>query len=104
MDPLSFVGGSLPAGFERRTVTLGARGARTYEPGEWRDALVVVEQGVVELECLGGSRRRFETGAVLCFASLSLRALHNPGRAPTLLVAVSRISAATDESAPPSTS
>jgi hypothetical protein len=58
--------------------------------GEWRDALVVVGRGEVELEFAGGARRRFACGAVLCLARLSLRTLRNPGAEPALLVAVTR--------------
>jgi hypothetical protein len=76
--------------FVLRTVVLAPGGTRTYEEAEWRDALVAIARGEVELECLSGTSYRFGRGDLLWLAGLSLRALHNPGREPSLLVAVSR--------------
>jgi hypothetical protein len=56
----------------------------------WRGALVVVERGELELECLDGRRERFGRGDVLCLTGVRLRALRNPGHRAVLLVAVSR--------------
>jgi hypothetical protein len=64
---------------------------RPYVEADWADALVVVESGGVELECTGGTRRRFGRGDMLWLIGLPLRALHNRGRVPTVLVAVSRL-------------
>ncbi len=60
------------------------------EPGEWHDALVVLEAGALELEGRAGTRRRVASGAVLWLAGLPLRAVRNVGRHPAVLVAVSR--------------
>jgi hypothetical protein len=76
--------------FELRALTIPPGGAHPYRAGEWRDALVTVESGEVELECLGGSRRAFRSGAVLWLAGLPLRGLNNRGSEPALLVAVAR--------------
>jgi hypothetical protein len=73
--------------------------ARPYDEAEWRDALVVVEHGEIELECSSGRRRRFGSGAVLCLNGLPLRALHNCGLGPAVLSAVS-LAGKTKESAP----
>jgi hypothetical protein len=89
-DELSFLHRRLPRSFEVRVVGLEPAGVRAYDPVEWRDALVVVERGEIELECLHGSRLRFGRGAVLWLAGLSVRAVHNRGREPALLVAVAR--------------
>jgi hypothetical protein len=77
-------------GFHIRAVTIGPGGERAYDGGEWCDALVIVRYGQVELECVTGGRPRLAAGAVLWLAGLPLRALHNPGREPTVLVAISR--------------
>ncbi len=61
-----------------------------YDEAEWRDAVVVVERSVVELEGVSGRRDRLEPGAVLWLVELPLRALHNRGREPAVLAAVSR--------------
>jgi hypothetical protein len=90
MDGLSLLGRPLPPAFELHVVVVAPGRARAYDGAEWRDAMVVVERGEIELEWLSGERRRFGAGAVLWLDGLSLRALHNQGRAPAVLVAVSR--------------
>jgi hypothetical protein len=80
----------LPPGFDRRVITLPPGSARPYVEGEWRDALVVIEQGEIDLECSGGGHRTFGRGDMLWFVGLSLRAVHNRGTEPAVLVAVSR--------------
>jgi uncharacterized protein YxjI/quercetin dioxygenase-like cupin family protein len=88
---LSVLGRPLPPEFELRTVALAPGRTRPYDEHEWRDALVVVERGEIELERLTGARRRFRAGAVLWLAGLPLRALRNPGPEPAVLAAVSRL-------------
>ena len=88
-ERLSFLGRRLPPGFEIRVVTVAAGSMRAYREAEWDDALVVVERGRIQLEGSGG-RRDFVTGDVLCLVGLSLRAIHNRGPDPAVLVAVSR--------------
>jgi hypothetical protein len=90
-------GRELPPYFVTHSVSLAPGCERRFEPGEWADAIVVVEQGEIELECLGGTCSRFATGSLLCFESLPLRTLRNAGSEPALLIAVSRRS---DESSP----
>jgi hypothetical protein len=78
------------SGFELRTVTMEVRAARIYNEAEWRDVLVVVARGEIELESTSGDSRRFGRGSVLCLVGLSLRALRSRGTEPAVLVAVSR--------------
>jgi len=89
-DPLSFLGRPLPPAFELRMVVVAPGRDRIYEEAEWLDAIVVVERGEIELQCLGGSRRCFRRGDVLWLSGLRLCALRNPGREPAVLVAVRR--------------
>ena len=89
-DGLSFLGRPLAPGFAMRVVVVGPGGRRAYDEREWRAALVVVECGEIVLEPLAGSAYRFVRGDVLWLDGLSLRALHNPGREPAMLVAVAR--------------
>jgi hypothetical protein len=89
-DPLSFLGRRFPAGFETASISIEPRCRRVYDEAEWRDAIVVVERGEVELECREGSQWRFRRGDVLWLVGLPLRAIHNRGCEPALLVAVSR--------------
>lgn len=80
----------LPPGFRRWEVELPSGAERPYEESEWRDALIVVERGVLELERVPGERGRFGPGAVLCLTGLELRLIRNPAREPTVLTAFSR--------------
>jgi hypothetical protein len=84
------LGGALSPAFERRVVVLGPGGRHTYRPDEWRDALVSVDSGEIELECAGQPPRAFRRGDLLCLADLELIAIHNSGPEPAVLTAVSR--------------
>lgn len=81
-------------GFHIRAVRIGAGCERDYDEAEWRDAVVFVRRGEVELECIGGTRCRFARGDILWLAGLPLRALHSR-RGPVVLVAVSRAATTT---------
>lgn len=76
--------------FEKRVIVVAPGDTRTYDEAEWRDALVVVEQGEIDLETTAGGGRRFGSGDVLCLTGLPLRALHNRGKKNVVLIAVSR--------------
>jgi hypothetical protein len=89
-ESLSFLGRELPETFACREVSIARRSERPYDGREWAGALVVIEQGELELECRGGSRSRFARGSVLFFESLPLRTLRNPGEETLLLTAVTR--------------
>lgn len=80
----------LPSSFEARLVTVPPGRSRLYRAVEWRDAIVVVARGEIELEFLDGSSRRFARGCVLWLAGLALRAVWNRGRSRAVLIAVSR--------------
>jgi hypothetical protein len=87
----TMLGERLPPAFERRVVAIPPGCERAFDHEDWRDAIVVVERGAVELECSGGSRHWFGRGDVLWLSGLPLRALRNRGREPAWLVAVSRL-------------
>jgi hypothetical protein len=89
-ERLPFLDGPLHSAFERRAIVVAPRGTRAFVPAEWRDAIVVVERGCVELECAGGTRRSFERGDVVYLDRLPVRRLHNHGDEPAVLIAVSR--------------
>lgn len=76
--------------FRRRVVRIPAGADLAFVEDDWRDAIVVVESGEVELECRWGGRRRFGPGAVLWFDGLGLRVVRNPGPVDLVIVAVSR--------------
>ncbi len=62
----------------------------TYDPAEWRDALVVILRGQLELECRRGPRHLFGHGDILFFAGLGLRTISNAGIHTVTLTSVSR--------------
>lgn len=76
--------------FRRRVVTLAPGERCAYVSEDWEDALVVVEDGTVELEDLAGGHVDLARGAVLWLVGLPLRGLRNVGRHPAVLVAISR--------------
>jgi len=86
---VSFVGRTVDAGFECREIHLSPGSQRVFAEAEWRDTILVVERGEIELESLGGDRVAFATGAVL-FLGTWLRVLRNRGRVPVVLSAISR--------------
>lgn len=81
---------SPPPGFELRAVSVEAGGDRISNEAEWRDALVMIARGAVELECRGGTRHRLESGDVVWLSGLPLRAIHNRDTEDALLVAITR--------------
>jgi hypothetical protein len=87
---LSFVGRTLPAHFrhEQRRLVPGCE--LTFDPADWRGALVVVEEGVLEVECLDASSERFRAGAVLFLDRLPVRLLRNPSAVGVLLSVVTQ--------------
>ncbi len=85
-----YLGPSVPDEFDVRRVVVTPGAERLFVEAEWRDAIVVVESGGLELESSTGIRWRFGRGDVLWLIGLPLRALHAYGRAPTVLIAVSR--------------
>jgi hypothetical protein len=84
-QPVSLLRGPLPNGVEVRLVVIEAGGARSFEPAEWRDGLVVVERGELQV-----GDTRFVAGDVLSFDGLTLRELSNPGSEPVLIAGASR--------------
>jgi hypothetical protein len=80
----------LPAGFSRRVVRVAPGHELGLEPGGLPDAIVVVEQGELELECRAGTCRRFAPGSMIPIARLPIAHLRNVGPCALVLVAVSR--------------
>lgn len=87
---LSFLVRPLAPSFTRRICIIAPGCGRDFDEHEWRDALVILEHGQIELVYTDGSRQRFGHGAVLWLHGLPLRTLHNHGPQPAVLVAVSR--------------
>lgn len=75
--------------FRKRVIELTSKAELRIDATAWRDAIVFLETGEVELECSAGERRRFEPGAVLCLVP-TVRALRNCGDDSARLIAISR--------------
>jgi hypothetical protein len=75
--------------FRKRVIELTPNDELRIDATAWRDAIVFLETGEVELECSAGERRRFASGAVLCLVP-SVRALRNCGDDSARLIAISR--------------
>jgi hypothetical protein len=82
--------GRLPEGFSRRVVRVASGLELSLEPARLPDAIVVVEQGELELECRSGTRRSFGPGSLIPIARLPVARLRSVGPGPLVLVAVSR--------------
>lgn len=89
-ERLNLLGRSVPSGFDVHVVVLWPGCERPFEAAEWRDALVEVDRGQVDIEFCSGARRRFGPGDLLWLAGLDLRALRNREREPAVLVALFR--------------
>ena len=76
--------------FETRSFPVAPGGERVYDEADWRDAIVFVESGEIELDSLRGATLRFRRGDMLWLSGLPIRALCNRGRKAAVLVAVSR--------------
>jgi predicted enzyme related to lactoylglutathione lyase len=83
--------------FGVRAISIAPGDVRPYDAAEWCDAIVSVERGELELECVSGGCRRFRHGSLIWVCDLPLRSLRSTGPDSVLLVAVSR----SDEFAPP---
>lgn len=64
--------------------------ALPYKEDEWRDALVTVESGELELQMRCGRSSFFQKGDMLWLEGLPLASLRNRGAEPVVLVAASR--------------
>jgi quercetin dioxygenase-like cupin family protein len=78
------------AQFDIRTVAVEPGDTLPYEEGDWRDALVVVEQGEIVLQMLCGRSCFLQQGDTIWLAGLPLAGLHNRGDEPAVLVATAR--------------
>jgi hypothetical protein len=85
--------GSRGQGFCRRVFRVAPGLEFGLEPGSLPDAIVVVEEGELELECRAGTCRRFGRGSMIPIARLPLSHLRSVGPGPLVLVAVSRATA-----------
>ncbi len=82
--------GPLPEGYCRRVLRMAPGLDGELDPNDLPDAIFVVEQGELELECRAGTRRRFGRGSMIPIGRLPVSRVRNVGPGPLVLVAVSR--------------
>ena len=80
----------LPPGFCKRLVRVAPGAELRLGPRDLPDVLIVVEEGVLELECRAGARRCFGRGSMIPIGRLPVAYLRNAGRGVLVLLAVSR--------------
>ena len=76
--------------FAVRVVAVGPGEELAYDEAQWRDAIVLVRRGEIELRGVSGASRGFGRGDLLWLEGVPLRALHNPGNQPAVLLAIAR--------------
>jgi hypothetical protein len=82
--------GPLPEGFARCVFRVAPRLELAFVPGGLPDAIVVIEQGELELECRAGTCRRFGRCSMIPIARPPMALFRSVGSRPLVLVAVSR--------------
>jgi hypothetical protein len=76
--------------FAVRAVAVAPGEDLAYDEAQWRDALVVVQRGEIELRGVSGASRSFRRGDLLWLERVPLAALYNPGAEPAVLLAIAR--------------
>jgi hypothetical protein len=82
--------GRLPAAFERWRVVVPPGFELPTTAAEWAGALVLIEQGAIEVDCHSGAFRRFVAGDLLALGWLPLKTIRNPTTEDAALIAVRR--------------
>jgi hypothetical protein len=80
----------LPEGFSRHIFRFATGLDFVLEQGRLLDAMVLVEEGELEVECRAGARRRFGRGSMIPIGRLPVSHLRSAGPGPLVLIAVSR--------------
>jgi quercetin dioxygenase-like cupin family protein len=84
----TLLGRPIPESLSVVLLDIPAGGERPTHPSEWGSALVVVEEGSVEVESTSGAAGTFHRGDLLCLEWLAVRTLRNPGPEVARLVAI----------------
>jgi hypothetical protein len=80
----------LPPAFERRTVTVAPGDLLPPHITCWRDAIVSVEQGLLEMVGPGGEVLRLGAGSMLLLQGVEQIEVRNVGAEPLVLAAIRR--------------
>jgi hypothetical protein len=77
-----------PRSWSRRAVTLRSGASLRYDSNAWRDEIIIIQQGTLELQDTAGRQWPFETGSVLSLCGLPLRRLTNTGPDDAVIIAI----------------
>jgi len=88
--PLDLLGTCRSGRIEVSIRILDAGTETAYHPDDWKDSIVEIEAGAVEIETRDGQAVAFQAGDVFWLAGLPVRALHNRGDIPAVLVTATR--------------
>ncbi len=88
-DSLTLPRGDRP-GFRRSTVRIEPGDGRPYVADEWRDCLVVIEAGEVELEATSGVTHTCRGGDILWLVGLPVRRITCRGSVPAVITTIRR--------------
>jgi hypothetical protein len=80
----------LPAGFSKRVFLIAPGRKVDLDARGVLDAIVLVEEGEIELECRAGMRRRFGRGSIIPITRPPVAHARSVGSDPLLLLSVSR--------------
>ena len=83
----------LPEGFSKRVLRIAPGLELSLEEGRVPDAIVVVEQGELELERRSGTSRRFGRGSMIPIARLPIAQLRSVGSSPLVRRRLARAAA-----------
>lgn len=81
----------VPAGVVRWRLSIPAQAEHATDPDQWSGALVLIERGALDVECMAGGSRRFAAGDMLAFDWLPIRLLRNRGDEECRLLAIRRV-------------
>jgi uncharacterized cupin superfamily protein len=76
--------------FGRCVVDVEPGSSLDHQAALWRDAIVFVVAGEIELECSSCERHCFRGGDILSLARVPIRHVHNGGSTPARLLAIWR--------------
>lgn len=79
-----------PGAFTVHAVCVPPGATRAYRKEDWRDSLVLVVAGDIDLVGLSGTTHTCRAGDLIWLDGLPLRLLRNSGSAAVLLVAFAR--------------
>ena len=76
--------------FDLRVVEIAPFAEFDHALVNWRDAIVFIRSGVIDVVCANGGYARFYCGDMLCLAPLSLRVVRNASAKTARLLLVAR--------------